>query len=757
MSMRSLAGSIPAVLTMAFGAVGSYAQVEHEGEIEGVVRDADSSEPLAGALVSVEGTARMAVTHGDGTFHVPVPGLGIYTGEELQRRLAGSLAETLASEPGLAVTSMGPGSAQPVIRGLGGDRILMLEDGERVGDQFASGPDHATALDPSSARRIEVIRGPGAILYGSNALGGVINVVRDDVPSSVPHHLTGAFTLQGQSVSNAAGGSLNVTYGLTEHIPVRLEFTRRTSGDLKTPAGTLNNTNTDLLEVSGGTSWVDDRGHVGATFRYYDNDYGIPGGFIGGHEAGVRVEMERTATRLRGLFRPEGGFETIEIGAGHTWYEHKEIEPPNILGTLFDRQTVSGEILARHASWGPFSSGGVGSRASWESFGFGGGLYTPNSTHTSFAIFALEEVDLEPVRLEAGLRYDWARARPHREDPTSDIGHIRTRSFAAASGSVGALARVTRHVTVGASLARAFRTPSINELYSEGPHLAAYAFEVGNPSLDTERGSGIDLFTRVTGNRLNAEMTLFRNAISGYVFPLETGELSRVRLPIFQFHGEDAVLAGFESAIEWAVVGDLTVEAVASYVRGRIAAADEHQHDVRERRTLGALPLIPPLQGRFAVGYAPRDWFVEAETRVAARQDRTGPFESATDGYAVFDLSAGIRITVRGRLNVITVRGGEPRQYRVQKPPVTREGDHAQSGKIHQLGISRRLLETAHLMKGRRDTNDTNSRKMRNSTMANARQKLSLVLLAVGIPALWLAKAPPNRRKTMRTKWRELC
>ncbi|MDE0357654.1 MAG: TonB-dependent receptor [Gammaproteobacteria bacterium] len=716
MSMRSLAGSIPAVLAMAFGPVSSSAQVEHEGEIEGVVRDADSSEPLAGALVSVDGTARMAITHGDGTFHVPVPGLGIFTvrverlgyrtvslevdasraevlqvaleanpialpavvatgslvaraanetlrpttvfaGEDLQRRLAGSLAETLASEPGLAVTSMGPGSAQPVIRGLSGDRILMLEDGERVGDQFASGPDHATALDPSSARRIEVIRGPGAILYGSNALGGVINVVRDDVPSSVPHHFTGAFTLQGQSASNAAGGSLNATYGLTDHIPVRLEVTRRTGGDLKTPVGTLKNTSTDLLELSGGTSWVDDWGHVGATFRYYDNDYGIPGGFVGGHEAGVRVEMERTATRLRSLFRPERAFETIEIDAGHTWYEHREIEPPNILGTLFDRQTISGEILARHASWGPFSSGGVGSRASWESFGFGGGLYTPNSTHTSFAVFGLEEVDLEPVRLEAGLRYDWARARPHREDTSSDIGHIRTRSFAAASGSVGALARVTSSLTVGASLARAFRTPSINELYSEGPHLAAYAFEVGNPSLDTELGTGIDLFARVTGNRLNAEMTLFRNAISGYVFPLETGELSRVRLPIFQFHGEDAVLAGFESAIEWAVVGDLTVEAVASYVRGRIAATEEHQHDVRERSTLGALPLIPPLQGRFAVGYAPRDWFVEAETRVAARQDRTGPFESATDGYAVFDLSAGIRITVGGRLNVITVRG----------------------------------------------------------------------------------------------------
>ena len=689
---------------MALGAVGSSAQVEHEGEIEGVVRDADSNQPLAGALVSIDAAGGMAVSHGDGSFHVPVPGPRLYTvrverlgyrtvslevdasreevvtiamdahpislpgvvvtgslvaraanealrpasvfaGEDLQRRLAGTVAETLASEPGLAVSGMGPGSAHPVIRGLSGDRILMLEDGERVGDEFASGPDHATAIDPSSARRVEVIRGPGAILYGSNALGGVINVVRDDVPSSVPHHLTGAFTLQGQSASNAAGASLHATYGLTDHIPVRLELSRRSSGDLKTPVGILRNTGTDVWEVSGGTSWVDDWGHVGTTFRHYDNDYGIPGGFVGGHEAGVRVEMERTATRLRGVLRPRGAFESVEIDAGHTWYRHKEIEPPDILGTLFERQTVSGEVLARHGGWGPFSSGGVGTRSAWESFGFGGALFTPNSTYVSFAAFVLEEIDLDPMRLEAGLRYDWARVRPHREDPSADIGHVRARSFGAASGSLGALARLTRRFTVGASVARAFRTPSVNELYSEGPHLAAYAFEVGNPSLETERGTGVDVFMRFTADRLNAEVTVFRNAISGYVFPLATGELSRVRLPIFQFQGEDAVLAGFEGALEWAAVGDVTVEAVASYVQGEINATNE------------PLPLIPPLQGRFAIGYAPRDWFVEAETRFAARQDRPGAFENATDGYAVFDLSAGIRITVRGRLNVITVRG----------------------------------------------------------------------------------------------------
>ena len=435
MDTRRLTGFVPAALAMAIGAVDSSAQVEHAGEIEGVVLDVDSEEPLAGARISVDGSGAGAVSHGDGTFHVPVPGLRIYTvrverlgyrtvslavdaskgeivvvemetnpislpgivilgsvvaraanevlrptsvfaGEDLQRRLAGTLAETLSSEPGLAVSTMGPASAHPVIRGLSGDRILMLEDGERVGDEFASGPDHATALDASSARRVEVIRGPGAILYGSNALGGVINVVRDDVPSSVPRHLTGAVTLQGQSVSNAAGGSLHATYGLTDHIPVRLELSRRTSGDLETPVGALENTSTDVREVSAGASWVEDWGHAGATFRYYGNDYGIPGGFVGGHEAGVRVELERTATRLRSVLRPRGSFESIEIDAGHTWYEHREIEPPDILGTLFERETVSGEVLARHGGWGPFSSGAVGTRASWEDFGFGGSLFT---------------------------------------------------------------------------------------------------------------------------------------------------------------------------------------------------------------------------------------------------------------------------------------------------------------------------------------------------------------------------------------------
>lgn len=675
----------------------------HESEIEGVVRASDTGQPLAGAAVVVVGTPHMAFTHGDGTFHLrgiadgvyevrverlgyrpltrevevagrtpvleivlePTPlalsglvvtgtiaerdasealqSVNVLRGEELQRRMAGTVASTLEAEPGVSVTSMGPATARPVIRGLSGDRVLMLEDGARVGDVSNSGSDHATALDPSSARRIEVVRGPASILYGSSALGGVINVIRDEIPTSVPHHFTGAVTLQGETVNSALSTSAEGRLALSEHVPVRFEFSGRTAQDLATPVGTLENTGLDRWNASVGSAWIGDRGHVGASFRAFQNDYGIPGGFVGGHAEGVRVEMERYATKVRAEYRPEDlPFESIEVDGAYTWYRHEEIEPPDILGTLFRLQTLTGDVLARHDGWGPFSSGAVGVRAAREAYQFGGSLFTPDTRRTSLAAFTFQEVELDPVRVEAGLRYDWVQADPLQEDPDSDIGVIRDRTFGAASGSLGLLVDVGSGFVMGANAARGFRTPDVNELYSEGPHLAAYAFEVGNPSLETEVGTGVDAFVRYAGERVNGEFTVFRNGISGYVYPRETGDTSRVQLPIYQFRGEDAVLQGWEAAAEWNVAGDLKLEGTAAFVRGTLSGSDE------------PLPLIPPLQGRVGIAWEPPSWFARAEARLASEQDRVGEFETPTDGYAVFEVSAGVRLTLAGRLHILT-------------------------------------------------------------------------------------------------------
>ena len=677
---------------------------EHEGEIEGVVRDAETGEPLAGAFVAVVGTGTRAVTHGDGTFHLTGIARGNYTlrierlgyrslttevaagdespvvvvelttspialqgmvvtatltergaaealrpvgvmaGDALQLRSEGTVAATLASMPGMAAISMGPAVSQPVVRGLSGDRVLMLEDGTPVGDASNSGNDHATGLDPSSARRIEVVRGPGALLYGGNALGGVINVIRDEIPSSVPHHVTGSTTLQSQSATGAVGGSTTVVFPMAERVPLRVEVAARTAGDLKTPVGTLFNTDGRLWSGGAGSAYVAEWGHLGASFRGYWNDYGIPGGFVGGHDEGVRIEMHRFASKFQTVVEESGGFfRDIRIAATHTWYEHREIEPPDILGTLYQQQAVSGDILGRHAEWGPFAAGAVGARVSWEDFAYGGSLFTPDTRRLRAAMYLLEEVDLGPARIEGGLRYDWTRADPLAANRDSDIGEIRERSFHALSGSMGVLFNPVSGLTIGASVVRAFRSPDIDELYSEGPHLAAYAFEVGNPSLESEIGRGLDIFLRFESDRVRGEVTGFYNDIRGYVYGEDTDRLSRVLLPVYQFQGNDAVFSGFEAGLDVDVGSGFALEAVASSVQGTLKDSDQ------------PLPLVPPLRGHTALKYERPLWFMRGEAEMAARQDRIGEFETPTDGYTVLSLSTGARITLGGRLNVLTV------------------------------------------------------------------------------------------------------
>ena len=569
--------------------------------------------------------------------------VSVMTGDVLQRQMTATVAGTLASMPGLAATRMGPSVAQPVIRGLSGDRVLMLEDGTPVGDASSSGADHTTALDPSSARRIEVVRGPGALLYGGNALGGVINVIRDEIPSVAPHHLTGTATLQTQTATGSLAGSASAVFAIAERVPLRVEVGARTTGDLTTPVGTLLNTDGEMWSGGAGTAYVADWGRLGTSFRGYLNHYGIPGGFVGGHEEGVRIEMERVSSKFRTVLdQPVGPFHNLRLDATHTWYTHREIEAADILGTLFEQQGASADVLGRHGRWGPLAAGAMGGRASWEDFGYGGSLYTPDTRRFKAALYLLEEVNLGSVEIESGLRYDWTLTDPG-EDRVSDIGEIRDRRFHSLSGSLGVLYKPAPGLVLGASVARAFRTPDVTELYSEGPHLAAYVFEVGNPSLEGEVGRGLDVFLRFESDRLRAEVTGFHNNIENHIYGEDTGRLSRVLLPIYQFRGADAVFSGFEAGADVDVGRGLALEGVASSVKGRL------------KETGQPLPLVPPLKGHVAVKFERPSWYVRAEAEMADLQDRVGEFETPTPGYTVFNAAAGMRVTFGGRLNILTV------------------------------------------------------------------------------------------------------
>jgi iron complex outermembrane recepter protein len=676
--------------------------------VEGIVYDAVTAHPLPGTLVRIIGLARQDVTHENGEFHllnlpagrhtilferlgyrretrvvelarretielqvemrpsvIELPGImvtgaaraglgdqavrpaNIVAGQDLARKLDVTLAGTLQHEPGVAVTSVGPATGRPVIRGLGGDRVLILEDGARVGDMSATSSDHALSVDPLNAHRIEVVRGPTALLYGSNAIGGVINVIRDEVPTTLPERATGLLSAQGQTVNAglAAGGSTHIGLG---SLALRAEGSYRDAGDLRTPQGTLENTGLRTYSLSAGASRVGARGHVGAAYRYYDNTYGVPGGFVGSHPEGVDIEMRRHSLHAQAhLGQAIGPFRGIELDGKYTNYRHRELEAHDIVGTEFGLLTAAADLLARHDAWGPFSNGAVGTRFGWQDYVAGGSTDTPPSQEWTAAVFALEEVDIGRARLQGGARFDWHRIVPGDTTTELDIGVVRTRTFGSISASLGVLYALTPQISAGASVGRAYRTPDTGELYSQGPHLAAYSFEVGNPDLAAETGLGLDAFLRLHGDWHSGEVAVFRNNIDNYIYYRDTNRTdARTGLPIFQATGADAVLTGFELSGSAEPVRHIGLTGVVSYVRGTLTADRQ------------PLPFIPPLQGRLTVRYDRPGFFLGGTWRAAAAQERvaTQEFELPTPGYHLFDADAGLRWMTLGRLQSLTLR-----------------------------------------------------------------------------------------------------
>ena len=728
-----------ALLALAPAALTAQATPSGSGAVAGVVVDSASGAPLPAAQVRLVGLARGELTHDDGGFAfedlrpgayvVSVQRLGYaaaerpvtvtagaratvrialtssaarlaqvvvtgtigeraasaalrptaaVSGAELDRRLSETIASTLQNQPGVAVSSLGPATARPVIRGLSGDRVLVLEDGQRPGDLSSTSSDHAVAIDPLTARQIEVVRGPNSLLYGPSALGGVVNVVRDEIPTSPTEHAHGAVTAQGTSVNRGAtaGGYVALPFGHVGggHLALRAEGSARTGGDLRTPVGRLGNTDLRTYNGSASLALVGERGHAGVAYRAYANDYGIPGGFIGAHPNGVDVAMRRQTLRAEGERRWTNGegrrvfgvpLTSVRATAAYTDYGHRELEASGAVGTRFDQQLGQSDLLVRHGAVGAVASGAVGARLQARGIVTGGSLRTPSTDDYSAAAFLVEEVALGRVRLQGGLRYDWARFEP-REEAFVRVGEERIpadpRAFGAFSSSLGALLEVGRGVQFGASVARAYRTPDFNELYSDGPHLAAYTYEVGNPRLGRETGLGTDAFVRLTRGAVRGEVAAFRNALSGYVYPRNTGLLGRQGgRPLFQFTGRDAVLAGADGTVEWSVTRTVVVEGTASYVRGTLQGtpdslpADE-ELGLPARAGSRFLPLVPPLHGRVGARYERPRWFAGAGLRAAARQELLGDYETETAGYAVSDLTAGVRLLVGARLHTLTLR-----------------------------------------------------------------------------------------------------
>jgi len=686
-------------LALAPGATAAFAAPQAGGAITGQVLHSLTGEPIGGAKVIVQEDRRQTITGPDGRFrfdrvkpgsyHLSVEAQGfsarhqevhvagpdtilnllvdpelhfeevisvsaeprdqfntyqptsVLAGQDLTRELGGTLSATVAQQPGVAERSFGAAPARPVVRGLDGDRVLILEDGQRMGDLSSQSGDHGITVNPASASKIEVVRGPATLIYGANAVGGLVNVISDAVPSAALAGVKGGFTGDLGTNGGQVQGAADVWWGNTAWA-LHAGGGGQRSGDYSTPEGTVDNTQARSGFGSAGLSRTWARGYVGANYAYEDTRYGLP--YV--EDGQVQLTPRRSIANVRGEVRDlEGVFKSVRGSYAGRWYRHEEIVAGEI-GTRFGNDTHEFEFLGSHRAYGRFS-GSLGARALVRAFTVSGDeALSPPVDQKAAAAFMYEEVTFHHATLQLGGRFDQASYTPKSAD-------LPARDFSEFSGSVGVLIQppaFDHRSSVAISLARTSRYPALEELYFYGPHPGNFAFEIGNPNLGAEHALGVDLSFRWRSARFSAEATYFRNRIDDYILrnPVESepGDASGHEdgFPVVEFVAADSLLQGFELHGDIQVTSRVFADFGFDYVRGDVLEPD------------APLPRIPPFRARGSVRYQAGAFNAGGEVTGVAAQRRVFGAETPTDGHGLLKLFASYSWPTGTGVSTVTAR-----------------------------------------------------------------------------------------------------
>jgi iron complex outermembrane receptor protein len=567
-------------------------------------------------------------------------------GEQLEWRATSSIGTTLQNEPGITTTSLSQASSRPVIRGLGGNRVLVLEDGSRTGDVSFLSDDHAVAVNPLQARSIEVIRGAANLLYGSNAIGGVVNVMSGDVPAKLNDEPTGSVAFGGSSNTGELTGGLDLE-GAFGAMGYHLGGWRSDAGEYEFNGGTAGNSQSDFTTFNGGLSYIGNAGYAGFAYRDQDADYGIPvsedGELIeeGGH--GITIRMQEESLKLRGeLTHDFGIFSGGRFQAIRHDYTHTEFEDTGEEGTVFDQETSEYRADLTHRDAGRFSGTFGGSYLDSELQAQGEEAYLPYAKTTGYAAFFYEEVDLGGVRLQFGGRYD-------QQDVDPGSGGEK-RDFSGGSGAVGAIIHPKGTWSIPLNVTSNFKVPSAEELFADGPHLANLTFEIGDPTLTEETSLGIDVGLRWETPRFSGEVSVFRTDFSDFIFldidpnVLDGDPNNTEGLPTGTYLQTDALFYGAEAHADISLVEHLTLDVTADMV---IADDDE---------TGEPLPRIPPLRAGLGVHWDTDRYGVGGEARFSDEQDRVAPNETPTNAFTIYNLFGHVQFSGGSVVHRVSLR-----------------------------------------------------------------------------------------------------
>ena len=563
--------------------------------------------------------------------------------EKLYRAISTTIAETIKNEPDVAIRSMGPAAARPVIKGLSGSHVELTEDGAFCGDMSATSPDHAVASEVLTAHRLRVLQGPHILLHSFSAAGGVVQVERNDIPfgDSLFHGYVTGYSERAQPGYATAVGVNTQVAGAS----LKGELSARRMGDMETPDGALKNTDIENGSGAVGAAYALGRFRFGASYRWFNSDYGIPGGFIGGHPNGVDIELWKRDLTLRGIYLPANDVrDTLDVVLRINRYHHKEFEgKKGAVGAEFAVNQENLRLEKLLASLGPLFGIRLGAELERRWIEMGGYVFTPPTRSYAGSAFAVASMSgWRGLEITVAARLGGAIFRPH-ESVVADKDAIEDRNFALWAFDAEFSQRVGVGKFLTLDLFRTTRAPTIEELYNQGPHLAAYTYERGNHKLDAESGYGSELEYRSYGDLFTWRATAHATYFLNYLAPRATGDTNWSQLlPLYQVSGDEAFLFGGSASVETIAERGIHATASASYVRGMYRNANSSSRS-ESKNKWSDMPQIPPLKFHGELAYLWEHVRTGAHIDMALAQHKVDKYEERTPGYITFGLSAEIR------------------------------------------------------------------------------------------------------------------
>ncbi len=552
----------------------------------------------------------------------------VLSGERLDQAKSATLGETLDKLPGVQTSNFGAGVGRPIIRGLDGPRVGVLSGGLSSQDVSTISQDHATAIEPFLADQIEVLKGPATLLYGSGAIGGVVNIVDGRIAERrLEDTISGRAELRYDSVNKGRTAMARVdASGADGALVVHADGVYRDQDDYDTPDGKQLNSFVETRTGGLGVSYIGADGFIGMSASRYDNRYGNPGepGDPSAGEAGVSLDMLQNRFEMKaGIDKDFWIFDGLRGSFASTTYEHTEFEGADV-GTFFTNEADEGRLELTHKAFGQWT-GAVGLQLGSRVFeAIGEEAFVPRTKTRAQGLFWMEHGQWDALQIDLGVRADRVR--------TDAAGQAR-RTFTPLSLSAGALWRFNDAWRVTLNLDRAERAPAEEELYADGPHVATASYEIGDPALREERADQAEIGLHYHGERFEAKTSIYRTRFDGFIYLADTGTLTPPEpgedpLPIRQWSQGDATFQGFEAELTAHLLdnaqGKLDLRVFGDHVRGELDSGEN-------------LPRIAPSRFGLDLNWNADHWRAALGATRVMRQDDVATGETETAGHTLVD------------------------------------------------------------------------------------------------------------------------